>query len=92
MALPAITGKVQYVSRSHGFLEWQVNGENQPRIFYQAFDVEGNVELSKGDEVTFTVADKVRPCLQPRLLCAAASPEISVLFCSIRGTLRTAPR
>lgn len=59
MALPVHTGKVQYVSRSHGFLEWQANGENQPRIYYQAFDVEGNVELSKGDEITFTIADKV---------------------------------
>ena len=63
MALPVHAGKVQYVSRTHGFLEWQVNGENQPRIFYQAFEVEGNMELCKGDEVTFTIADKVRASL-----------------------------
>ena len=54
------SGKVQYVSRAHGFLDWQINGEGQPRIFFQAFDVEGNVELCKGDEVTFNIADKVR--------------------------------
>ena len=75
MALPVHTGKVQHVSRSHGFLEWQVSGENQPRIFYQAFDVEGNVELSKGDEVTFTIADKVRASLRACLTRTATSPE-----------------
>ena len=52
-------GKVQYVGRSHGFLEWQSNGEAQPRIMFNAFDVEGNLTLCVGDEVTFTVADKV---------------------------------
>lgn len=75
MALPVHTGKVQHVSRSHGFLEWQVGGENQPRIFYQAFDVEGNVELSKGDEVTFTIADKVRASLRACLTRIATLPE-----------------
>ena len=61
MALPVQTGKVQHVSRTHGFLEWQAAGEAQPRIFFQAFDVEGNAELCKGDEVTFTIADKAQP-------------------------------
>ena len=70
------TGKVQYVSRTHGFLEWQAGGESQPRIFYQAFEVEGGLELSKGDEVTFTVADKVRACRQACLTCVAASGDV----------------
>jgi hypothetical protein len=52
-------GKVQYVGRSHGFLEWQIDGEAQPRIMFNAFDVEGNSALCVSDEVTFTVADKV---------------------------------
>jgi len=63
VALTMHSGKVQYVSRAHGFLDWQINGEGQPRIFFQAFDVEGNVELCKGDEVTFNIADKVRRSL-----------------------------
>ena len=63
MALPVQTGKVQHVSRTHGFLEWQVRGEAQPRVFFQAFDVEGNAELCKADEVTFTTADKAQPSL-----------------------------
>ena len=59
MELQVHAGKVQYVGRSHGFLEWQLNSEAQPRIMFNAFDVEGNLTLCVGDEVTFTVADKV---------------------------------
>ena len=75
MALPVHAGKVQHVARSHGFLEWQAGGESQPRIFYQAFDVEGNAELSKGDEVTVTVADKVWASLHACLTRNATLPE-----------------
>lgn len=78
------SGKVQWVAKTHGFIDWQINGEPQARIIFNAFDVEGSVGtlggagkgngaggpgsagnagpvlLRLGDEVTFTIADKVR--------------------------------
>ena len=75
------SGKVQWVTKTHGFIDWQVSGEPQPRIIFNAFDVEGSagapgsagkgagaaspgsagpVSLRQGDEVTFSIADKVR--------------------------------
>ena len=81
MALQVHSGKVQWVAKTHGFIDWQIDGEAQPRIIFNAFDVEGGagtpgstgkgagpgsagnagpVSLRLGDEVTFTIADKVR--------------------------------
>ena len=84
MALQVHSGKVQWVAKTHGFIDWQIDGEPQARIIFNAFDVEGGagtpgsagkgagaggpgsagnlgpVSLRPGDEVTFTIADKVR--------------------------------
>ena len=82
------SGKVQWVAKTHGFIDWRIDGEPQPRIIFNAFDVEGSagapgsagkgtgvggpgsagnagpVSLRPGDEVTFTIADKVRSSIR----------------------------
>ena len=81
VALQVHSGQVQWVAKTHGFIDWQIDGEPQARIIFNAFDVEGSagsagkgagaggpgsagnagpVSLRPGDEVTFTIADKVR--------------------------------
>ena len=42
VALQVHSGQVQWVAKTHGFIDWQIDGEPQPRIIFNAFDVEGS--------------------------------------------------
>ena len=68
VALQVHSGRVQQVFKTHGFIEWQPSKDNKEskeapslaRVFFNAFDVEASLVLRVGDEVTFTIADKVQ--------------------------------
>ncbi|BDA49818.1 probable cold shock domain-containing protein E1 [Coccomyxa sp. Obi] len=60
VALQQHTGRIFSFKGTFGFLEYDMDGPKQPppRLYFNANDVEGNVQLRPGDEVTFTMANR----------------------------------
>lgn len=51
-------GRIFSFKGTFGFLEYDLESPKPPRLYFHAGDVEGNVQLRPGDEVTFTVANR----------------------------------
>ena len=58
MALAPQPGRIFSFKGTFGFLEYDLESPKPPRLYFHAGDVEGNVQLRPGDEVTFTVANR----------------------------------